>query len=161
MKKGTKTRKFGVSKRESHDSTLFYDSRLYEGFETDEEKIEVENPIPCGVSDRILLQDNRDMENIPDSSVHLMITSPPYNVSKEYDKDLTVGEYAELLGDVLTETYRVLIPGGRVYINSANVGRKPYIPYHSLIINIMLEIGFLMRGKIIWDKNASAGKSTA
>jgi len=90
-----------------------------------------------------------------------MVTSPPYNVSKEYDKDLTMEEYAELLRDVFTETYRVLIPGSRVCINSANVGRKPYIPYHSLIINIMLEIGFLMRGEIIWDKDASAGKSTA
>ncbi|MBU7016360.1 MAG: site-specific DNA-methyltransferase, partial [Theionarchaea archaeon] len=49
----------------------------------------------------------------------------------------------------------------RVCINIANVGRKPYIPYHSVIINVMLEIGFLMRGEIIWDKNASAGTSTA
>lgn len=161
MKKGTKTSKFGVSRRESHDSTLFYNSRLYETFRIDEEKIEIENPIPYGVLDRILLQDSRDMRDIPDKSVHLMVTSPPYNVSKEYDEDLTMGEYAALLRDVFTETYRVLLPGGRVCINIANVGRKPYIPYHSLIINIMLEIGFLMRGEIIWDKNASAGTSTA
>lgn len=161
MKKGTETSKFGVSRRESHDSTLFYNSKLYENFRTDEEGIETENPIPYGVLDRILLQDSRDMGNIPDASVHLMVTSPPYNVSKEYDEDLTMGEYAELLRDVFIETHRVLLPGGRVCINIANVGRKPYIPYHSLIINIMLEIGFLMRGEIIWDKNASAGTSTA
>ncbi|MBU7019029.1 MAG: site-specific DNA-methyltransferase [Theionarchaea archaeon] len=117
--------------------------------------------MPNDVLDRILLQDSRDMGNIPDTSVHLMVTSPPYNVSKEYDKDLTMEEYAALLRDVLRETYRVLLPGGRVCINIANVGRKPYIPYHSLIINVMLEIGFLMRGEIIWDKNASAGTSTA
>ena len=161
MKKGTKTSKFGVSRRESHDSTLFYSSRLYENFRTDEEKTEIENQVPYDVLDRILLQDSRDMGNILDGSVHLMVTSPPYNVSKEYDKDLTMEEYAELLRDVFTETYRVLIPGGRVCINIANVGRKPYIPYHSLIITLMLEIGFLMRGEIIWDKNASAGTSTA
>jgi len=64
VKKGTKTRKFGVSKRESHDSTLFYDSKLYENFEIDEGKTEVENPIPSGILDRILLQDSRDMGNI-------------------------------------------------------------------------------------------------
>ena len=161
MKKSTKTSKFGVSRRESHDSTLFYKSRLYEDFRINEEKSESENPIPPDVLDRILLQDSRDMGNIPDKSVHLMVTSPPYNVSKEYDEDLTMEEYALLLKDVFRETYRVLLPGGRVCINIANVGRKPYIPYHSLIINVMLEIGFLMRGEIIWDKNASAGTSTA
>ena len=146
MKKGTETSKFGVSRRESHDSTLFYNSKLYENFRTDEEGIEIENPIPYDVLDRILLQDSRDMGNIPDKSVHLMVTSPPYNVSKEYDKDLTMEEYALLLKDVFRETHRVLLPGGRVCINIANVGRKPYIPFHSLIINVMLEIGFFMRG---------------
>ena len=157
----TKTSTFGVSKRESHDSTLFYDSRLYEGFNTDEGKDEIENIISQDILDKVLLQDSKDMGNIPDSSVHLMVTSPPYNVSKEYDKDLSMEEYRELLRDVFTETYRVLIPGGRACVNIANVGRKPYIPYHSFVITIMLEIGFFMRGEVIWDKNASAGTSTA
>ncbi len=160
-RKGTKTSRFGVSKRESHDSALFYSSRLYEDFKIDEKKPEVENPISEDVLDKVLCQDSRDMSNIPDSSVHLMVTSPPYNVSKEYDRDLTMEEYAELLRDVFTETYRVLVSGGRVCVNIANVGRRPYIPYHSFIINIMLDIGFLMRGEIIWNKNASAGTSTA
>ena len=160
-RKGTKTSKFGVSKRESHDSGLFYNTRLYEDFEIDENKEEIENSIPKDVLDKILCQDSRNLSNIPDSSVHLMVTSPPYNVSKEYDEDLSMEEYAELLKDVFTETYRVLVPGGRACVNIANVGRKPYIPYHSFIINIMLEIGFFMRGEIIWNKNASAGTSTA
>lgn len=56
---------------------------------------------------------------------------------------------------------RVLVPGGRACINIANIGRKPYIPLHSFIINIMLELGFLMRGEIICDKSTSAGTSTA
>jgi DNA modification methylase len=160
MKKGTKTSTFGVSKRESHDSSLFYNSKLYENFDIDEDKKEIENEIPFNVLDKIHLQDSRTM-NIPDSSVHLMVTSPPYNVSKEYDKDLTMEEYSTLLKGVFAETYRVLIPGGRCCINIANIGRKPYIPYHSIIINIMLELNFFMRGEIIWDKNASAGTSCA
>lgn len=160
-KRGTETSRFGVSKRESHDSTLFYTSRLYEDFEIDENIHEVANPIGDDILDTVLLQDSRDMSNIPDSSVHLMVTSPPYNVSKEYDQDLSIQEYTQLLRDVFSETKRTLISGGRVCINIANVGRKPYIPYHSLVINLMLEIGFLMRGEIIWNKNASAGTSTA
>lgn len=160
-RKGTETSKFGVSKREGHNSDLFYSKRLYEGFKTDEKKPEIENSINDKILDRILCRDSRNMDEIPDSSIHLMVTSPPYNVSKEYDRDLTMEEYSELLKDVFSETYRVLIPGGRACINVANVGRRPYIPYHSLITNIMLELGFLMRGEIIWNKNASAGTSTA
>lgn len=160
-RKSTKTSTFGVSKREGHDSSLFYNTRLYEDYTINEKSPDIENPINNKVMDKILCQDSRKMDNIPDSSVHLMVTSPPYNVSKEYDNDLTMSEYAELLRDVFSETYRVLVSGGRACINIANVGRKPYIPYHSFIINIMLDIGFLMRGEIIWNKNASAGTSTA
>ena len=43
----------------------------------------------------------------------------------------------------------------------ALIGRKPYIPLHAMIIEIMLDLGFLMRGEIIWDKSASGGGSCA
>ena len=160
-KRGTTTSKFGVSKREGHDSTPFYNSRLYKGIKVDESLPEIENPVPPEVLDKILCQDSRDMSNIPDSSVHLMVTSPPYNVGKEYDTDLNLKEYYDLLRDVFAETYRVLVNGGRACVNIANVGRKPYIPYHKFIIDAMLEVGFLMRGEIIWNKGAGAGVSTA
>ena len=90
-----------------------------------------------------------------------MITSPPYNVKKEYDEDLTLEDYMILLKTVLTETYKKLVTGGRACINIANIGRKPYIPLHAYIIDVMLDIGFLMRGEIIWNKSASAGGSCA
>ena len=90
-----------------------------------------------------------------------MITSPPYNVGKEYDNDLTLEEYGQLLRNVFQETYNKLSTGGRACINIANIGRKPYIPLHSLIIEIMLDIGYYMRGEIIWDKSASVGGSCA
>ena len=81
-------------------------------------------------------------------------------MTKDYDQDLNLTEYLELLQNVWQETYRVLVPGGRACVNIAN-GRKPYIPLHSFIITGMLECGFLMRGEIIWDKGASASASTA
>jgi site-specific DNA-methyltransferase (adenine-specific) len=93
--------------------------------------------------------------------MHLMITSPPYNVKKEYDEDLTLDEYRKLLRNVFQETHRILVTGGRACINVANLGRKPYIPLHSFIIEDMLDLGFLMRGEIIWNKAASASSSTA
>jgi site-specific DNA-methyltransferase (adenine-specific) len=101
------------------------------------------------------------MDELPDRSIHLVVTSPPYNVGKEYDGDLTLDQYRTLLKDVFAELYRVLVDGGRVCINVANLGRKPYMPIHSYVINDMLESGFVMRGEIIWHKGSSAGTSTA
>ncbi|MDX1436517.1 MAG: site-specific DNA-methyltransferase [Anaerolineales bacterium] len=101
------------------------------------------------------------MPELAECSVHLMVTSPPYNVRKDYDEDLTLGEYLELLYRVFSETYRVLVPGGRACINVANIGRKPYIPLASYISTMLIDIGYLMRGEIIWDKASSVGNSTA
>jgi DNA modification methylase len=95
------------------------------------------------------------------TSVHLMITSPPYNVSKEYDNDLSLNEYLGLLKNSFKETYRVLVNGGRACINVANLGRKPYIPISDYISQMIIELGFNMRGEIIWNKAASASPSTA
>lgn len=120
-----------------------------------------ENRIDGRHLDKIFVQDSRSMEQLPDSSVHLMVTSPPYNVGKDYDGDLSMPEYVSMLRSVFTETYRVMVSGGRACVNIANVGRKPYIPYHKFIIDAMAASGFLMRGEVIWHKGAGAGASTA
>ncbi|KKP32492.1 MAG: M4C-methyltransferase [Candidatus Roizmanbacteria bacterium GW2011_GWA2_32_13] len=101
------------------------------------------------------------MTELPDNSVHLMVTSPPYNVGKDYDKNLSMNEYRELLTKVFKETYRVLVPGGRACVNIANLGRKPYLPIHSYVIEDMQKIGYLMRGEVIWNKASSASQSFA
>jgi len=74
---------------------------------------------------------------------------------------LTLDEHRALLKGVFAETYKKLVTGGRACVNLANLGRKPYIPLHSYVIQDMLEIGFLMRGEIIWNKASSASPSTA
>jgi len=160
-KRGTRTSDFGVSKRESHDSSSFYARRLYSEVEAQETVEYLERKIPENVVDRIHCLDSRDMGIIPDSSVHLMVTSPPYNAAKAYDEDLSLTEYRDLLSDVFEETFDKLVPGGRACVNIANLGRTPYIPLHAYIVSDMLSIGYLMRGEIIWDKGASAGTSTA
>ncbi len=160
-KNGTKTSSFGTPGRINHDSSQFYNSRLYEGLLNDKRINHIENKIPQEYLNKHFCHSSEQMTEIPDNSVHLMITSPPYNVTKEYDEDLSLEEYLTLLKNVWKETYRVLIPGGRACINVANLGRKPYIPLHSYIINDMLKIGFYMRGEIIWNKASSASPSTA
>lgn len=158
---GTATSAFGTKGRISHDSSQFYGSRLYDGLTAEGKEALPEIVLPPELRDTILLKSSEDMNELPDRSVHLMITSPPYNVTKEYDDALTLQEYRSLLRRVFGETFRVLVDGGRACINVANLGRRPYIPLHSLIIQDMHELGFQMRGEIIWDKGASASPSTA
>jgi len=160
-KKGTETSSFGTPGRISHDSTKFYASRLYEGLNKENDVKYIENPVPPENINKIFCKSSEAMTQLPDNSVHLMVTSPPYNVGKEYDEDFTLQEYRDFLKRVFKETHRVLVPGGRACINVANLGRKPYIPIHSFIIQDMHDIGFLMRGEILWDKGSSASPSTA
>ena len=158
--KGTKTSSFGTKGRVAHDSSKFYNSKLYKEIKNNNSDIIV-NEFPNKLLNTIIASSCENMRDIPNNSLHLMITSPPYNVSKEYDNDLSLEEYLSLLKNCFTETYRVLVDGGRACINIANIGRKPYIPLSDYVSKIMIEIGFNMRGEIIWNKSAGAGISTA
>ena len=161
-RRGTKTSSFGVAGRIGHDSSRFYASRLYEDLPQQKNGVEyIENPIEPANLNQIFRKSSESMDELPDCSVHLMVTSPPYNVGKDYDEDLTLQEYRDFLKRVFREVHRVLVPGGRACINIANLGRKPYLPLHTYIIQDMLELGFLMRGEIIWNKASSSSPSTA
>jgi modification methylase len=161
-RKGTETSSFGVNGRVNHDSTRFYNSRLYDGLDLKAlAKGSPSNPFPADFENHIFPTTAGQMTEIPDNSVHLMITSPPYNASKDYDEDLTLDEYLAMLERVFSETYRVLVHGGRACVNVANLGRKPYLPLTAFITQLMIDTGFLMRGEILWDKGASASASTA
>ena len=160
-RKTTKTSAFGSPGRAGHDSSSFYAGKLYDGQPQGQDVPYIENPLPTESLDRIFCHSAETMSKLPDCSVHLMVTSPPYNVGKEYDEDLSLDDYLAFLQRVWKETRRVLVPGGRMCINVANLGRKPYIPLHAYITEQAANLGFLMRGEIIWNKAASASPSTA
>jgi len=161
QRKTTKTSSFGTTGHVGHDSSEFYAGNLYKGQLQEQESPYKENPLPPASLDHIFCHSAEGMTELPDTSVHLMVTSPPYNVGKEYDQDLPLEDYLSFLERVWQETWRVLVPGGRMAINVANLGRKPYIPLHAHIIEQVIRLGFLMRGEIIWNKAASASPSTA
>jgi site-specific DNA-methyltransferase (adenine-specific) len=150
-----------MSRSSKGKASDFYRLRLYEGVLSDANTSYDENVISSECLNRIFYKSSECMDELPDKSVHLVVTSPPYNVGKEYDANMTLFEYRDFLRRVMNEAYRVLVPGGRLCINIANVGRRPYLPLHAFIIQDLLDIGFIMRGEVIWDKGSASTSSTA
>ena len=114
---------------------------------------------------RIIIGDSRKMEEIPDRSVHLIITSPPYWQLKDYGVENQIGfndsyeDYINNLNLVWNECYRVLNDGCRLCINigdqfarSVYYGRYKVIPIRTEIIKFCETIGFDYMGAIIWQK---------
>jgi DNA modification methylase len=155
--KSTATRHFGAGNRENHDASAFYDRGLAKPEFSKDKTVNTAPEV-----DRIWAHSAEAMTELPDSSVALMVTSPPYNVGKDYDGDTSFAEYIELLTRVFAETHRVLEPGGRAVINVANLGRKPYIPLAAHVTMLMTErLGYFMRGEVIWRKGEGASGSCA
>ena len=154
----TETQGFGSGKRESHDSTSYYSRRM-----TSHVLGVVGEPVepPATVLDQLYCQSSESMDQLPDNCVSLMVTSPPYNVGKDYDDDLHIDDYLGLLHNVFAETYRVLEPGGRIAVNVANLGRKPYVPLNHYVAGLLGDLGYLLRGEVIWQKAKGAGGSCA
>ncbi len=163
--KATATTAFGVGKRESHDSSSFYERNLYGGASKQPQPELVSTSVPPAPlsewADRVYCQSSTNMSMIPDASVALAFTSPPYNVGKDYDADITLADYLALIRQVASEVYRVLVPGGRYVINIANLGRKPYIPLHMHFYQEHMAVGFLPMGEIIWQKGKGASGNCA
>jgi DNA modification methylase len=161
----TATSRFGVGRRESHDSTAFY-SRFTLPETSSDDTVEV-NPIE--VLDRIYGHDARHMPELADDSVALVVTSPPYFAGKEYEEALGHGhipgsyvEYLEMLYEVFAECVAKLEPGGRLAVNVANLGRKPYRSLAADVIAILQDrLSLLLRGEIIWIKGQGASGSCA
>lgn len=167
----TRTSSFGAGKRENHDASEFYGRSLYDGggaavfaqavSRLPERKPSVETKPLSEWADRIYCHTSEDMVHVPDDSVAVAFTSPPYNTGKDYDEDLTLPDYLRLISRVGAEVYRVLQPGGRYVINIANLGRKPYIPLHAYFYACHMAIGFLPAGEVIWQKGAGMSGSCA
>jgi len=113
------------------------------------------------ILDKIFHKSSENMQELENNSISLTVTSPPYNIGKDSDLDLTDDEYWAMMKNIFTETYRVTESGGRLVVNVANLGRKPYIPFSKYFTELLIEIGFIMRGEIIWQKSKGANANFA
>jgi DNA modification methylase len=160
----TATSNFGVSRREAHDAAAFYAR-----FEAPEILSDAEVPLPRTIPDPFICGDARKMDEIEDGSVALVVTSPPYFAGKQYEEELdregvpsSYLEYLTLLRDVFAECKRKLEPGGRIAVNVANLGRKPYRSLSADVIKILQDdLRLLLRGEVIWQKSEGASGSCA
>ena len=160
---GTSTSSFGVGRRESHDSSDFY-ARF--------EAPEISDDATLGTRgevDVLYVGDARHMHQVPDATVALVVTSPPYFAGKEYETALGEGhvpadyiEYLTMLRDVFAESVRTLEPGGRIAVNVANLGRRPYRNLAADVTSILQDdLRLLLRGEVVWQKQRGASGSCA
>jgi len=160
----TATSNFGVGRRESHDATGFY-----QRFEPPELTTDETVAAPEPIADPFRTGDSRHMDDLPDGSVALVVTSPPYFAGKQYEEELTrdgipgsYREYLQLLTDVFAECKRTLEAGGRIAVNVANLGRKPYRSLSADVIEILQDkLHLLLRGEIVWRKGEGAAGNCA
>jgi site-specific DNA-methyltransferase (adenine-specific) len=159
----TATSNFGVGRRESHVADAFYARFEAPELSADEHVAPHESGVTC------LCGDARAMRAVADDSVALVVTSPPYFAGKQYEEELdregvpgSYIEYLALLRDVFAECKRVLEPGGRIAVNVANLGRKPYRSLAADVMSILQDdLHLLPRGEIVWQKGEGASGSCA
>jgi len=117
----------------------------------------LENRIFTGDAETVL-------KRIPDESVDIVLTSPPYNFGLDYggnDEDSTRwDEYFSKIARIWSECCRVLIPGGRLIVNVQPLF-SDYVPTHHIISNQLHDLGLLWKGEILWEKNNYNCKYTA
>jgi DNA modification methylase len=162
-RQGTVTSAFGVGRREGHDASGFY-ARFTPPELSDDDVVR-----RAGVVDEIYAGDARTMDRVQPSSVALVVTSPPYFAGKAYEAELgerhipaTYLDYLQMLEDVFAECVDKLEPGGRLAVNVANLGRKPYRSLSADVTTILQDrLGLLLRGEVIWQKGRGAGGNCA
>ncbi|MCU1503460.1 MAG: modification methylase [Ilumatobacteraceae bacterium] len=163
-RRSTATSNFGVGARESHDASGFYGR-----FRPPQVSLDDTVHPPRAVAEPFVRGDARAMSTVADGSVALVVTSPPYFAGKQYEEELerdgvpsSYLEYLQMLTEVFAECARTLEPGGRMAVNVANLGRKPYRSLSADVIRILEhDLGLLLRGELIWQKGEGASGSCA
>ena len=164
-RRATTTSAFGVGRREGHDASSFY-ARFSPPRLSEDDGV-----TPPAALDTVWVGDARNMDahgSVADGSVALVVTSPPYFAGKEYEQAMGVGhvpadfaDYLGMLRAVFAQCFAKLEPGGRIAVNVANLGRKPYRSLAADVIDLLEGLGYLMRGEIVWQKSHAAGGSCA
>lgn len=125
---------------------------------------ESNNVLPLELVDRIICGDSFEiLKTLPNNSVDLIFTSPPYNFGLEYDSQTDAHfweRYFEKLFAIFDECIRVLKYGGRIVVNIQPLF-SDYIPSHHLVSSYFMNKKMIWKGEILWEKNNYNCKYTA
>ncbi len=121
-------------------------------------------PLTIGEVTIVLGDSRRLTEYVAPDTAHLVITSPPYNVAKEYavhDDNLPAADYRALLEAVFEECHRALVEGGRIaVVVPAGTGRNPWRPLAARVAESLTRTGFTLRGEVVWAKNTTGNRTS-
>ncbi|MTA63052.1 MAG: hypothetical protein F2518_01790, partial [Actinobacteria bacterium] len=165
-RRSTSTSDFGVGKREGHDASDFYARFAAPQISADDQ---ISDDQQVRSIDQVFLGSAANMSQVADGSVALVVTSPPYFAGKAYETELeadhvpaTYLDYLQMLREVFAECVRTLEPGGRIAVNVANLGRRPYRSLSGDITSILQDdLRLLLRGEVVWVKQRGASGSCA
>jgi len=130
-------------------------------FQNDLERKDTSKNNTSKIKNKIINKSSENMEELDDNCIALTVTSPPYNIGKLSDVEMSDEDYWKMIEKCFKEVYRVTESGGRLVVNVANLGRKPYIPFSDKYTELLINIGFIMRGEIIWQKSKGANANFA
>lgn len=130
---------------------------------------ETKQPMPSQDIPGVYIKDSRDMSELTNKSVHMVLSSPPYNVGMEFEKGIPFDEHLEMVQDVLKECARVLMPGGIIALNVDDIhnfkGRKgkndftQIQPMGHIYQSYLRKYNILLTDMIIWKKPAAWNKN--
>ncbi|MHA1777913.1 MAG: hypothetical protein ACTSWC_14190 [Promethearchaeota archaeon] len=144
----TKTQSFGGTKREGHDATQFYSSRLYDGIPKEKKCKIIDNSEDINEEYYGKILEIEDLlSNLPEESIHLIIL-------KISDKKIDqIDVFIEKIAKLISNLRILLINGGRLVVIIHNEYKERFFPLHSFIIPNIIKEGYLMRGEVILSYN--------
>ena len=121
-------------------------------------------PLTCGAT-TIVHADSRQLtEYVAPGTAHLIVTSPPYNVGIDYGThadDLSTADYLALLRAVFGQCHQTLVDGGRIaVVVPFGVGRRPWTPLAAPVADLFTQLGFTLRGQIVWLKSTTGNRTS-
>lgn len=132
-----------------HNALKYQELRVLRA-EKEKQRLRVE--VLSELTDRLEVMDVLDyLDLLPDESVQLVVTSPPYNLGKEYEARRHLIYYRGWMEQVLAEFYRVLKPEGALFLNLGNfVEDGAIVPLDTVFVSILRELEFQIRNRIVW-----------
>jgi adenine-specific DNA-methyltransferase len=91
------------------------------------------------------------LASVPDESIQLVVTSPPYNLGKEYEKKLRLEDYVAQQSEVIAESVRVLRTDGSICWQVGNyVDKGQIIPLDTVLYPLFIKHGLNLRNRVVW-----------